>query len=81
MEQFPSYLFKLKFKQNTRYATRNSKDIRQYKNSFFPSTIKKWNMLDSHVRSSESIIVFKRNALQFIQPKVNIFLTAITLKE
>ena len=49
-------------KQNTRYAKINSKDIPQYrtyneyfKNSFFPATIKEWNMLDSDIRGSENL--------------------------
>ena len=58
-EQSPNYLFRLIPKQTTRYAMRNSKDIPQCKNSFFPATIKKWNMLDSDIRSSENLNVFK----------------------
>ena len=40
-------------------------------NSFFPSTIIKWNNLDPHLRKSESFSVFKSNILRFIRPSPN----------
>ena len=61
---------------------RNSKGIHQSrtnheycisKKNFFAATIKKWNMLDSDIRSSESLNVFKNKVLKFIQPKANSF--------
>ena len=67
---------------------RNSKGIPQcrtnheyFKNFFSPATIKKWDILDSDIRSSESLNVFKSKILKFIQPKANSSLTALTLKE
>ena len=41
------------------------------KNSFFPSTIIKWNNLDPHIRKSENFSVFKSNILNFIRPSPN----------
>ena len=34
-------------------------------------TIKVWNNLDSHIRKSKSISIFKSNILKFIQPEPN----------
>ena len=39
-----------------------------FKNSFFPSTINKWNNLDSYLRKSESFLVFKSN-IRFLKAK------------
>ena len=55
------------------YSTRNIHNIRLvntkhnfFKNSFFPSTIIKWNNLES-----ENLSVFKTNILKFIRPSPN----------
>ena len=40
---------------------------------FFPATIKEWKMLDSDIRSSKSLNVFKSKVLKFIRPKANSF--------
>ena len=73
--------------QNTRYARRNSKGIPQcrtnheyFKNSFFPATIKEWNMVDSDIRSSESLNVLKNKILKFIRPKANSFFNCLNPK-
>ena len=42
-----------------------------FKNSFFPSTVIESNNLDKSIRSSESVALFKKNILQFIQPIPN----------
>ena len=42
-----------------------------FKNFFFPSTIIEWNNLEKSIRSSESLALFKKSILQFIQPTLN----------
>ena len=42
-----------------------------FKNSFFPSTIIEWNNLDSNIRNSESLEIFKKRILAFIRPSAN----------
>ena len=42
-----------------------------FKNFFFPSFIIEWNNLDSNIRNSESLALFKRRILAFIRPSVN----------
>ena len=42
-----------------------------FKNSFFPSTIIEWNNLDSNIRNSESLVIFKKHILAFIRPATN----------
>ena len=61
----------------------NSKGIPQcesnhkyFKNPFFPGIIKEQNMLDSDIRSSKSLNVFKSKVLKFIRPKKILSLTA-----
>ena len=39
-----------------------------FKNSFFPSNINDWFNLDSTIRNSESIAIFKKRLLSFIRP-------------
>ena len=41
------------------------------KNSCFPSTIIEWNNLDSNIRNSETLIIFKSKILNFIRPTAN----------
>ena len=42
-----------------------------FKNFFFPSTIMEWNNLDSNIRNSESLALFKKRILAFIRPSAN----------
>ena len=42
-----------------------------FKNSFFPSAITEWNKLDCHIRSADSIKIFKKYILSFIKPMPN----------
>ena len=42
-----------------------------FKNSFFPSTVIEWNKLDSNIRNSESLALFKKRILVFIRPFAN----------
>ena len=42
-----------------------------FKNSFFPSTVIEWNKLDSNIRNSESLALFKKCILAFIRPFTN----------
>ena len=39
-----------------------------FKNSYFPSTIIEWNKLDSNIRNSETLDIFKSKILKFIRP-------------
>ena len=42
-----------------------------FQNSFFPSTVIKWNKLDNNIRNSESVSAFKKQILKFIRPNPN----------
>ena len=42
-----------------------------FKNSFFPSTVIEWNKLDSNIRNSESLALFKKRILAFIRPSTS----------
>ena len=42
-----------------------------FKNSFFPSTVIEWKKLDSNIRNSESLALFKKRILAFIRPFAN----------
>ena len=42
-----------------------------FKNSFSPSTIIEWNYLDSNIRNSENLALFKKCILAFIRPSAN----------
>ena len=42
-----------------------------FQNPFFPSVIIEWNNLDSNLRNSKSISVFKEKILNFIRPSPN----------
>ena len=44
-------------------------DILFFRNSHFPSIVTEWNNLDK--RNSESLSIFKKNILKFIQPSPN----------
>ena len=48
--------------------------------TLFFRNYKKWNMLDSDIQSSESLNVFKRIVLKFIQPKANSSFNCLNLK-
>ena len=59
---------------NRVHETRHSNDIHEiyirhdyFKNSFFPSTIFDRNKLDWKIGNSESLSIFKKNLLNFIQ--------------
>ena len=47
----------------------------RYDNRFFPFCIRKWNNLDSTIKSSTSLSLFKTNHNKFVRPKGNIFLS------
>ena len=42
-----------------------------FKNSYFPSLIIEWNKLDSNIRNSETLNIFKPKILKFIRPTAN----------
>ena len=63
---------------NRVHETRHSNNIPaihvkqdHFKNSFFPSTISKWNKLHWKIRSSRSLSIFKKNLLNFTRPCAN----------
>ena len=69
--QSPRYLFELIPTARQAYLTRNKKSIPlfnvkhdYFKNSFFPPTIIEWNILDSNIRNSESLAIFKKRILK-----------------
>ena len=71
----PAYLFNLIPERNTHYSLRTSDNILCFntqhsflKNSFFPSTIIRWNKLDLTLRKCDSFNVFKKEILKFIRP-------------
>ena len=77
-EKSPSYLFDLIPNLNRVCETRHRNNIpaiharhNYFKNSFFPSTISEWNILDCKIRNSESLPIFKNNLLNFIPPCAN----------
>ena len=39
-----------------------------FKNSFYPSIVIQWNILDKNIRISESLALFKKSILQLIRP-------------
>ena len=70
------------------YITRNMQNIpffiagnNSLKNSFFPSTIIKWNILDQNIRNESSLIVFKNSILKLIRPPASSVLKVIIVKE
>ena len=42
-----------------------------FQNSYFPAAIKEWNSLDTDIRKSDSISIFKKRILSFIRPLTN----------
>ena len=78
--KYLAYLFYLIPARNTHYSFRNSSNIPYFKtkhnffiNSFFPSTIIKWNKLDVSMRKHHSFNVFRKEILNFRQPSSNLF--------
>ena len=58
------------------YSTRNKDRIRNFSTrtdlfsfSFFPCTIRDWNILDPSICASKSLSIFKSKLLKFIRPK------------
>ena len=76
--QSPKYLSELIPTARQAYMTRCKKIIPllnvkhdYFKNSFFPSTVIEWNNLDSNIRNSENLVLFKKRILAFIRPSAN----------
>ena len=76
--QCPKYLFDIIPQSNCPYRTRNALNIPHinvkhqfFKNSYFPSTIIEWKKLDSNIRNSETLNIFKSKILKFIRPTTN----------
>ena len=76
--QSPKYLFELIPTAGASYMTRHKSSIPLFKakhdyfiNSFFPLIIIEWNNLDSNIRNSESLAIFKKHILAFIRPAAN----------
>ena len=73
--QHHQYLINLIPARHSLYNTRNVSNLPFYntkqnifKNSSFPSTIIKWNKLDTNLRNLRNLFVFKKHILQFIRP-------------
>ena len=73
--KYPEYLFNIIPTSVSTYNTRNTNNIPLFKvkhnffqNSFFPSTVIKWNKLDINICNSESLNIFKKTLLNFIHP-------------
>ena len=69
------YLFNVIPIRNPAYSTRNHVNIplfktnhNFFKNSFFPSTMIKWNNLDHELRNSDTYGTFRNAILKFIRP-------------
>ena len=76
--EHPHYLFKLIPIKSSDYITTKMYNMPLFKarhtflkNSFFPSTIIKWNKLDHNIRNSNSFNIFRKSILKFIRPSVN----------
>ena len=76
--QAPVYLFKLIPVTNNHYLTRPVHEIPPFKakheffkNTFSPSSIKEWNILDASIHNANSLSVFKNKILSFIRPSPN----------
>ena len=72
--QSPKYLFELIPTARQAYMTRHKNSIPlfnikhdYFKKCFFPSTIIEWSNLDSNIRNSESLAIFKKHILDFIR--------------
>ena len=72
----PSYLSKIVTLNQPTYNVRNPVEIRQinartdlFRFSFFPYCIKEWNNLDSSIRNSKSVDIFRNSLLKFLRPK------------
>ena len=65
-------------RKSTSHPTRGSHNIpllgikhNFFQNSYFPAAIKEWNSLDTDIRKSDSISIFKKRILSFIRPLPN----------
>ena len=71
----PKYLFNIIPVTVSRYNTRSTNNIPQFKvkhnffwNSFFPSGVIEWNKLSLNIRNLESLNISKKSLLKFIRP-------------
>ena len=76
--QSPKYLFELIPTARQAYMSRHKKSVPlfnvkhdYFKNSFFHSTVIEWNKLDSNIKNSESLALFKKRILTFGKPCAN----------
>ena len=76
--QCSKHLFDIIPQSNCQYRTRNAQNIphinvkhQLFKNSYFPSTIIEWNKLNSNIRNSETLNIFKSKILEFLRPTAN----------
>ena len=54
-------------------------NIKFFKDLHFSSTMTKWKELDSNLRNSETVIIFKAKILKFIRTTASSILVVITL--
>ena len=76
--QCPKYLFDIISQSNCQYRTRNAQNISHinvkhqfFKKSCLPSAIIEWNKLDSNIRNSGTLNIFKSKIPKFIRPTAN----------
>ena len=76
--KFPNYLYEILERQiypaNSRFHNKGvlkeiPSRISKVKLSFFPSTIRDWNCLESHIKESNSKQIFKNKIINKIRPK------------
>ena len=74
-KQSSRYLSELIATAKQEYLTRHKNSIPlfnvKHKNSFFLSTIIEQNKLDSNIRNSKSLVLFKKRTLAFVRPSAN----------
>ena len=83
--QSDKYLFELIPTARQAHMTRHKKQFSlfnvkpdYFKNSFFPSTVIESKKLDSNIRNSESLALFKKRILAFISLLQIVLFTATT---
>ena len=73
-----SYLFNVIPRKNTSHPTQGLDNIpllgtkdNFFQNSYFPATFKEWNRLDTDIRKSDRISIYKKGILSFIRTLPN----------
>ena len=74
----PKYLSDIIPSTTRRYSSRNANNIplvrvdnNYFMNTFFPSTVTKWNKLSLSIRKSTNLNIFKSRLIRFVKPLEN----------